>query len=189
MAAKTGPSALIGWLNASQTHRVIPDLRPQVGDDAAFLRELFVSRRWQETLAAPGWNDQQRLAFLHSQADLQQQHYARHYADAAFMIIEQRGQPIGRLCVLCAEQEVRLVDVALLPAYQQQGFGSALLDAVLALADSTGKPCTLSVEPFSPARRLYERAGFEALALQGPYLQMRRVSRQPQVTGGLAMDD
>jgi GNAT superfamily N-acetyltransferase len=186
LAGKTRLSqVLIDRLNACYTSRPLPDLRPQIGDDGPFLRELFISRRWQETLAATGWNDQQRLAFLHSQADLQQQHYARQYADAAFMLITQHSQPIGRLCVLHSDNEVRLVDLALLPAWQRQGLGTALLEAVVALADQAGKPCTLSVEPFSPAHRLYERLGFAPLNLQGPYLQMRRAPRED----GCSMQD
>ncbi len=57
-------------------------LRLQNTTDQAFLRELFVSRRWAEVRAVPGWSDAQRHAFLHSQAELQRQHYERHYPGA-----------------------------------------------------------------------------------------------------------
>ena len=53
----------------------VPGLRPQTGDDQAFIRELFVLRRWAEVSAVPGWDDAQRRSFLYSQAELQRKHY------------------------------------------------------------------------------------------------------------------
>lgn len=154
-------------------------LRKQAEADVAFLRALYVARRWAEVSAAPGWTDSQRKAFLHSQADLQQRHYAQHYSAADFFIVEQHGQPIGRLCLLLDSQQARVVDIALLPGWQGQGLGSALLRAVLALADRQGLACHLSVEPFSPAQRLYARLGFEPCGQQGLYLQMCRLAPAP----------
>lgn len=149
-------------------------LRLQDERDGAFLRALYVSRRWAEVSAAPGLSDAQRLAFLHSQAELQQQHYTRHYPDADFFIIEQQGQPAGRLCLLLGADEARIVDIALLPEWQATGNGSALIQAVLALTDARAQACCLSVDIMNPAQRLYARLGFVTCGQQGPYLQMRR---------------
>lgn len=154
-----------------------PALRTQTRNDLAFIQELFVSRRWAEVSAVPGWSDAQRRAFLHSQAQLQRQHYERYYPSAQFLIIEQAGNPIGRLCVDQQADQVRIVDIALLPAWHGQGIGSSLLRAVLAQADANHQCCALSVEQGSPARRLYQRLGFRAHAESGLYIQMQRPAR------------
>lgn len=160
-----------------------PGLRLQAGTDDGFMRALFVTRRWEEVRAAPGWTDAQRVAFLHAQAELQQRHYALHYRAAEFLLLEHQGQPIGRLCLQVDASEVRVVDIALLPAWQGNGLGSTLLAAVLALADGQHTPCALSVEPFNPARRLYARLGFEVVGEQGLYLHMQRPLKQTCAEG------
>ena len=152
----------------------LPGLRRQTGEDVSLLRALFVARRWQEVSAAPGWSDAQRLAFLHAQEQMQRAHYERHYPQADFLVVIQQNQPVGRLCLWRADQSLRVVDIALLPAWQGRGTGSLVLEAVVALADRLATPCCLSVEPFSPARRLYTRLGFLPGEDQGAYLQMHR---------------
>lgn len=154
--------------------RILLRLRRQTEADVSLLQTLFVARRWQEVSAASGWSDAQRLAFLHAQEQLQRAHYERHYPQADFLVVEQQNQPVGRLCVWRGDQSLRVVDIALLPTWQGRGMGTDLLKAVLALADKLGTPCCLSVEPFSPARRLYTRLGFLPGDDQGAYLQMHR---------------
>ena len=105
----------------------VPGLRPQTGDDQAFIRELFVSRRWAEVSAVPGWDDAQRRSFLYSQAELQRKHYEQHYPAAGFLIVEHAGNPIGRLCMHCSATNLHIVDLALLPVWCGQGIGSRLL--------------------------------------------------------------
>ncbi|KFN17611.1 GNAT family N-acetyltransferase [Aeromonas bestiarum] len=152
-------------------------LRKQNSHDLGFLQALYASRRWAEVSAVPGWNDAQRRAFLHSQAELQRQHYEKHFPAADFLIVEQAGSPIGRLCVQYAADDVRIVDIALLPDWHDRGIGTELLRTVLAKADAQRQTCSLSVEQGSRARRLYERLGFRACADSGLYTQMQRPAR------------
>ena len=51
------------------------------------------------------------------------------------------------------------------------------MDALLAYADRLGRPVSLHVEPFNPARRLYERLGFRVIETRGLYELMVRESR------------
>lgn len=144
-------------------------LRPAQPADAPFLRALYASTRRDE-MAPTGWPQAQIDAFLANQFALQSAHYAQHYADAAFGVIEQAGAPIGRLIVLDRPAEVRLVDVALVEAARGLGLGTRLVEGVLAQA--AGRRVVLHVEVFNPALRLYERLGFRAAEQVGAYWRM-----------------
>jgi ribosomal protein S18 acetylase RimI-like enzyme len=148
-------------------------LRPVQPDDESFLYELYCSTR-QEELAAWGWDAAQAAIFLQIQYRAQQQHYATHFAQATAQIICYDGRPIGRLVVAGTDEELRLADIALLPAYRNAGIGTLLLEDLLATAAQTGRPVRLHVEAHNRARRLYERLGFTVVAATGPYYLMEK---------------
>jgi ribosomal protein S18 acetylase RimI-like enzyme len=148
-------------------------LRPAQPGDEPFLYELYCSTR-QDELAAWGWDAAQAAAFLQLQFRAQQQHYQTHYASAAHQIICRDAQPIGRLILAATDQELRVVDIALLPAYRNSGIGTAVLRDILAAAAQTGRPVRLHVAQDSPARRLYERLGFVTVTTDGPYYLLER---------------
>jgi ribosomal protein S18 acetylase RimI-like enzyme len=149
-------------------------LRPAEAADAGFARDVYVEAR-REEMAPAGWPEPVLLAFLHDQFRLQTLHYDQHYADAARLIVEVEGVPAGRLILLDAGGEVRVVDIALLPAFRRLGIGGALMDWVLVLARDLGRPIvSLHVEPNNPALRLYSDRGFQPVAQRGVYLLMER---------------
>ncbi len=61
-------------------------------------------------------------------------------------------------------EELRLVDISLLPAHRGSGVGTELLRALQQEATTAGKPLRLSVARDNPARRLYARLGFTPVA-------------------------
>ena len=148
--------------------------------DEAFLFELYASTRAEE-LAAWGWDAAQQTAFLQLQFRGQQHHYAA-YPDTKHYIIERTeqtsGEPhtraIGRLLTSRPDQtdEIRLVDVALLPEARGAGIGTALVQWVQAQAQYDRKAVRLHVAPDNPARRLYERLGFQLIEDRGSHLFM-----------------
>ena len=99
-------------------------------------------------------------------------YYQEHYAGAAFDVILVFGQPAGRLYVAREEDEIRIVDIALLPDYCNRGIGTTLLRGLQSEAAAAGKPLRIHVERFNPALRLYERLGFHPIADRGVYLFM-----------------
>lgn len=159
-------------------------LRPATDDagDLAFLCALYASTRAEELAPVP-WPDDVKTAFLRSQFEAQHVHYHQHYAGANFDVIMLNKTPIGRLYVHRTPNEFRLMDIALLPEYRNQGIGSALIEAVLAEADAAGIFVGLHVERFNPAYRLYTRMGFVEVEDREVYVYMTRpVATRPVAT-------
>lgn len=134
-------------------------LRPVADADVPFLDAVYASTRTQE-LAPLGWSAQQVDAFLSMQARAQRLDWWRNYDTRQFAVIELDGEPVGRLFVERRRDELRIVDIALLPDWRGRGIGSALLAGVFAQADRDGLPVRIHVEAENPAQRLYQRLGF-----------------------------
>ena len=121
---------------------------------------LYGSTRADELARAP-WDQTAKQAFVVMQYTAQDTGYRAAYPDGRFLVVEEDGQPIGRLIVGDApDGTVRVIDIALLPEHRAIGIGTALLHDVLAEADARGKPVSLHVERWNPAWRLYARLGF-----------------------------
>jgi GNAT superfamily N-acetyltransferase len=147
-------------------------LRPALAGDAALIAAIYACTREEELREVP-WSAEQKKAFTDWQSQQQERHYALHYPAAERLVIE-RGEPVGRIYVDTTRLEVRLMDVTLLPPHRNRGLGSRLMDALLEYADALGLPSSLHVEPFNPARRMYERLGFRTVETRGLYEFMVR---------------
>ena len=133
--------------------------RPIADSDLPFLAEVYASTRTEE-LAATGWSEEMLQGFLAHQFGAQHAHYQRHYPDAEWLVIERNGEAAGRLYLEEWPSQIRLIDVALLPAFRGEGAGSAILADLLEWAAGKSKPVTIHVERNNPARSLYDRLGF-----------------------------
>jgi GNAT superfamily N-acetyltransferase len=81
--------------------------------------------------------------------------------DLAFdEIIRLTGRDIGLIGVERRPDHWFLDKLYLLPAYQNQGIGSWLLQRLMREARSAATPVRLTVLEVNPARRFYERHGF-----------------------------
>jgi len=147
-------------------------LRPIEPGDQPFLLSLYASTREQELAAVP-FTPEQKTAFLTQQFDAQSRHYAR-YEATTFELVLVGGEPAGRLIVARWPAELRIVDVALLPAFRGRGLGTRLLTPLVAEAEERGLPLTIHVERENPARRLYRRLGFAPVADEGVYQRWER---------------
>jgi ribosomal protein S18 acetylase RimI-like enzyme len=145
--------------------------RPVRPDDRELLLSVYASTRTDELAAVP-WGDAEKAAFLRQQFDAQTAYWDEQYPDAERSIVEIDGQPAGRLYVQRWPKEVRLVDIALLPAFRGRGVGTELIQRLFSEAARAGKPVTIHVEIFNPARALYERLGFTPKGEQGMYVLM-----------------
>lgn len=152
--------------------------RPITEADTEFLYEVYASTR-KEELAPLDWSDAQKADFLRMQFKAQHVYYQQQFADAAYQVLLWKTQPIGRLYVLRRPDEIRIIDIAILPAWRQQGIGGVILRDLLAEGQAAGLPVRIHVEKQNPALRLYERLGFKPLEDHGVYLFLERAPGPP----------
>lgn len=145
--------------------------RPMTEKDLPFLERLYISTRWEEMQQAP-WSDEQRTNFLKFQFNAQHDHYMKYFSDASFDIVLKKNKPIGRLYLDRRNDEIRIVDIALLPEYRGKGIGSQLLKDVMQEAQEKAILVRIHVEHNNPAMRLYERLEFKKIDEEGVYWLM-----------------
>lgn len=134
-------------------------LRVERPDDERLLFDIYASTR-EEELALTNWDEPMRRAFLNQQFNAMRQGYRCMFPAGEFAIIELDGKPVGRIVIDRSATEVRVVDIALLPAYRNRGVGTYLMRRVCAQAAQGGKPVRLCVLKNNRAFRWYERLGF-----------------------------
>ena len=147
-------------------------LRPATPADYHFMRLLYGATREEEMKQFP-FDELRKKEFLDQQFGAQYQHYQLHYPTCEKNIIEKDGQAIGRLWVDEWRDQIRLVDIALMPGHRGSGIGSALVRDLLDRGAKAGKPVTIHVESYNPALRMYERLGFRKVDTNGVYFLMR----------------
>ncbi|QLE87647.1 GNAT family N-acetyltransferase [Shewanella sp. Scap07] len=128
--------------------------------DLSFLTRLYITVRRDEFQAA-NWPETQLTQFLTQQFSAQYDYYCQHYCADSFNIIFYQSQPIGRLFVEYRHDDIRVVDISLLPEYRNKGIASYYFQQLFDQAKSSQRCVTIHVERNNPARHLYERLGFK----------------------------
>lgn len=151
-------------------------LRPIGKEDEEILYAIYASTRESEMELVEGWSDEQKEHFLRQQFYAQHNYYLEYYPNAAFWVIEHNHEVVGRL-YLRVTQEVRIVDITLLPDRRNAGIGGQLLKDILEAAERENKNVSIHVECNNPALQLYERLGFKVVkeVSGGVYYFMERV--------------
>ena len=146
-------------------------LRPIGPEDQVFLYRVYASTRLEE-LAPVGWNTSEQEAFLWFQFQAQHTYYQQMYAAAEYSIILWQGQQVGRLYLDYRSDEIRIIDIALLPEFRRQGLGTRLLSDIQSQAQQAGLAVRIHVERFNPALALYQHLGFRQIEDRGAYYFM-----------------
>jgi ribosomal protein S18 acetylase RimI-like enzyme len=146
-------------------------LRLATPDDEQFLLKLYTAGRMRE-LETVSWSPDEIQKFCEMQYRAQSWSYRTSYNGAEDQIIELNGEPIGRLMVFESEAEILLVDIALLPQFQNLGIGTGLIEQIKARSRQSKIPLRLHVLLTNPGIRLYQRLGFTRIADDGVYMAM-----------------
>lgn len=145
--------------------------RVTVADDQ-FLLSVYASTREKE-LSQAEWAEGQKDMFLRWQFDLQRREYDTRFPDADYHVILVDGHPAGRIWVGSDDTQIRLLDIALLPEFQNRGVGAALLRRLMDQAAIVRKVLRHMVFVMNDdAHRFYERLGFTIIEDLGAYKHM-----------------
>jgi GNAT superfamily N-acetyltransferase len=128
-------------------------LRPALEGDKAFIFEAYKATLQPYVEWAWGWNE----AF-------QRNGFWQHHPLDKFQVITMDGKTAGGLYT---EEQVciRFIRLIFLQSeFQNLGIGSKLLRQEAVHAAETGKQLQLKVIKINPAKKLYERLGFEVFA-------------------------
>jgi len=149
-----------------QTSAAQTTFRPVGPDDDTFLLELYATTRADEMTMVP-WTDEQREAFVRMQFAGQQQHYQETYPSATHEIILSNNQPVGRLYVARLDEEIRIVDITVMPVERNRGVGTFSIKGLMDEAENARKVVRIYVENYNPSLNLFERLNFKAVQQQG----------------------
>ena len=147
-------------------------LRPVSGDDEGFLFGLYRSVH-EQTFASLNLPEEQKTSLLRMQFNAQRQQYRSQYPDAHFDRILEDGVAIGTLYAMRGPEEFVLIDIMLLAEHRNTGIGAKLVKKLIREANAAKKPLQAHVLKTNPAWRLWRRLGFEIVADDGVYLQIR----------------
>lgn len=155
-------------------------LRPMSAADNAFNESLYRSTR--DDLRLLDAEEDFIEALIDSQRQAQTQGYGDMFPNAMYFVAEHHNERIGRVVLDFGQNEIRVVDIALIPAARGKGYGSQVLQAVQLVAGKVMAPVALSVRfDHLRAKQLYRRLGFVVEEAQIPY---ERMVWYPPVSGG-----
>jgi ribosomal protein S18 acetylase RimI-like enzyme len=140
--------------------------RPAVPDDDDFLLALFAESRPELALLP----EPARQQLIELQFRAQRAQYRSDAPGAVDWVLERDGtaRPVGRCYLLQADDQHRLLDLAIAAEFRGQGLGTAVLGRLCTAAGVAGVPLRLSVwQDNAGAIRLYQRLGFRAVAADG----------------------
>lgn len=145
--------------------------RPVSPGDENFLFQLYSSTRAEELAGLP-FDETQRETFLAMQYAAQRRDYERRFPEGEHQVILMGDQPIGRVYLVRREEEIRILDIALVPELRNRGIGSSIISTLLKEAVQHDKPVRIYVEQWSASLKLFERLGFRRTEDVGTHFLM-----------------
>lgn len=141
--------------------------------DGSFIEMVYRSTREAE-LKLTDWTEQQKKAFIMMQSMAQLAEYKEKFPGADFQVIVYKKKDAGRFYTWENENEIRLIDITLLPQFRGKGIGNYLLMELIKRSKKTQKKISLHVEAINPALQLYLRMGFVHIKNNGRHYYMER---------------
>jgi GNAT superfamily N-acetyltransferase len=150
-------------------------LRPVASGDEEFLFVVYAGSRGDD-LRGLGWDEERITEFLRMQYVAQHRFLESEYHRADDRVVLLNGEGIGRVLVERSDDEIRGIDIALLPEFRNQGIGTWLITQLQSEATRARKPLRIQVIRFSPAVTLLERLGFSRTSETGTHYQMEWIA-------------
>ncbi len=145
-------------------------------EDDEFLYEVYASSRMDE-INEWQWDEQQKQQFLKMQYYCQKVYYKNIYSHLETRIIVSKNEKIGRLLLADFKEKFVIVDLTILPEFQNQGVGTKILVEVQGYAQKHQKDIQLSVYRSNEgAIKLYEQLGFQQVECTDMYIFMEWLS-------------
>jgi len=132
---------------------------------------LFALKRatMRDSIAAVyGWDD-----------EVQRRMFEEKFEPGKIRIIQVDGRDGGLLDVRERDDHVFLGRIEVMPVFQRQGIGAAVIQSVVAEAKKKHLPVLLQVLKPNPARALYERLGFFVYEETATHFKMKKESTNP----------
>jgi len=165
-AAKLEPDSI------DNDKEIIVSLRLAAEVDTALLVAIYSDSRFEEMQQVSHWGDAEKAEFLNFQFNAQDVHYRHHYPKAEYLIIEYHGLDVGRLYIERREQEMCIMDIAILHPYRRRGLARKLITELLTEASQKHQRVILHVEPENVAKQLYIALGFKVVGEISFYQRM-----------------
>jgi GNAT superfamily N-acetyltransferase len=140
--------------------------------DEPFLQSVYAATRADEMRLVP-WSEEQKRMFLQMQFQAQQGYYLSRYPNASLSVIKFNDEPIGRLYVAELADEIRIIDITILPERRNQGMGTKLLKDVLLNSAEKQKPVQIFIENFNQSAKLFAQLGFQPVLEEGVHVLWR----------------
>ena len=137
-------------------------LKPIESGDESFLFQIFAATRAEEMARVP-WDNSLKQAFLWSQFQAQSEQYRIKYPAGDFSIILLDNQPAGRLYLGRLDDQLRIIDLALLPEFRRQGIAGKIMADLMAESRQKQKPIRVYVESFNPTLSWFFKLGFQKI--------------------------
>ena len=137
------------------------NLRPATPDDYDFLYDLLVATMKEYVDALWGWEDA-----------YQQQRFRNKFIPQQYQIITVDQRDVGAMAVERDDAQWFLAEIQILPAHQNDGIGTLVIEDLVRQARQQDLPTALQVLKINPARRLYERLGFYQSGETETHIQM-----------------
>ncbi|CAN5202658.1 MAG: GNAT family N-acetyltransferase [Nocardioides sp.] len=146
-------------------------LRPAVAADVVFLRALTRESLVEQHPEASG-------AYIDLQVRAREFDFDERWPTAVWEVIEECGEPIGRMLVERKRGAIHLIEVVLRRGRRGVGIGSEVLATMIAQSDSEGHDLVLVVDEGSKALRFHQQLGFDEVQTSCGAMLIRRRSRR-----------
>lgn len=131
--------------------------------DRPFIEKVYRSTR-EEELLFTYWTEEQKNTFVLMQLNAQVADYKNNYKEATYELILYHKKPVGYLYLWETRNEIRILDISLLPEFRENGIGTFILKEIIASAGLKKKFISLHVAHNNPAKNLYKRLGFKVMS-------------------------